>query len=148
FSCCLISGIPPQLWRYTSLARSAVAHVDTLIAPSEFTARLHREAGFTSPITVLPLFSALQPPRPSDRPRSGRPTFLFVGRVTTPKGLIPLLRQFTELPDYDLLIAGEGDIRERLESEYASFSNIRFLGPVPQAELFHFYETATALIFP
>jgi glycosyltransferase involved in cell wall biosynthesis len=147
-SCCVLSGIPPQLWRYTSLARSAVARADSLIAPSEFTARLHRAAGFATPIIVLPLFSVLQPPRPSNRPRPARPSFLFIGRVTASKGLAPLLEQFARLPDYNLLIVGDGDLRAGLESQYAGSPNIRFLGPLPQAELIHLYEAAIALIFP
>lgn len=147
-SCSIRSGIPPQFWRYTALATSAVAHVDALIAPSEYTARLHREGGFDLPTTVLPLFSALEPDLSEDRAPAERPSFIYVGRVTAPKGLVPLLQQFARLPEYDLLVVGEGDLRHRLEQQYADCANIRFLGAVPQADLAAHYRAATALIFP
>lgn len=148
FSCSIRSGIPPQFWRYTTLAKSAVAHVDALIASSEYTARLHREAGFDLPTTVLPLFSALEPDLSENHARAERPSFICVGRVTAPKGLVPLLQQFARLPQYDLLVIGEGDLRHRLEQQYADCANIRFLGAVPQADLVSHYRAATALIFP
>ncbi len=148
FSCSIRSGIPPQFWRYTTLAKSAVAPVDALIAPSEYTARLHREAGFDPPTTVLPLFSALEPDLSENHARAERPSFICVGRVTAPKGLVPLLQQFARLPQYDLLVIGEGDLRHRLEQQYADCANIRFLGAVPQADLVSHYRAATALIFP
>ena len=85
FTCCLRSGIPPQGWRATGLAHRSLRHVDALLAPSEFTARLHREAGLPATIVVNPLFSRLAPDPPGIDGRA--PTelpryFLCVGRVT------------------------------------------------------------------
>ena len=146
--CCLRSGIPPQLWRQTPLARRYVAGVDALLAPSEYTAGLHREAGFAAPIRVLPLFSALAPPEAPPPPPSARPRFLFVGRVTASKGIVPLLEEFAALPDYELQVAGEGELRPVLEQRFAGCANIRFLGRMPQEALVTAYRGATALVFP
>jgi glycosyltransferase involved in cell wall biosynthesis len=147
FSCSLISGIPPQLWRYTDLTERSVAHADALLAPSEYTAMRHREAGFTPPVHVLPLFSAIETPSIS-LPTRGRPRFLFVGRVSAPKGILPLLEEFVSLPAYDLLVIGDGELRGELERRFAAYPNIRFQGRIPQSDLVAAYQGATALIAP
>jgi glycosyltransferase involved in cell wall biosynthesis len=92
FTCSLMSGIPPQLWRYTSLVKRSVAHADALLAPSEYTARRHRDAGLKPPIHVLPLFSAIESRSVGSPPQRPRPQFLYVGRLIAPKGIGPCWR--------------------------------------------------------
>jgi glycosyltransferase involved in cell wall biosynthesis len=147
FSCSLISGIPPQLWRYTRLLERAVDNIDALLAPSEYIAKRHREAGFKRPIRVLPLFSGIEP-KSSPARQSARPRFLYVGRLTRSKGIVQLLEEFTSLPHYDLRVAGGGELREELERRFTSYSHISFLGRIPQSALIDEYQAATALIFP
>ena len=148
FTCSLMSGMPPQLWRYTRLVERSVSYADALFAPSEYTARLHRNAGLKPPIHVLPLYSAIEP-RSVGSPLPGRrPRFLYVGRLIAPKGIGPLLEEFASLPAYDLHVIGDGELRGKLERRFASCQHIRFLGQIPQAELVAAYQDATALIFP
>jgi glycosyltransferase involved in cell wall biosynthesis len=146
--CCLRSGIPPQLWRYTDLIQRGLAHVDALLAPSEFTAERHREAGLKPPIHVLPLFSDIEPRSPIENGAPGRPYFLYVGRVTASKGIAVLLEDFLPLCDFDLLIVGDGDLRTALQRQYADHPHIRFLGPLSHNQLVPLYQKATALILP
>lgn len=153
--CCVKSGVPPQWWRYTSLSHECADHVDALLAPSEYTAKRHFEAGFTAPIHVLPLFSTLHSNHPFFAPvnqysgqTGDRPLFLFVGRVTAAKGIVPLLENFAQLPQYDLTVVGDGALRLALEKTYKEYSNIRFLGEIPQQQLIPLYQNATALIVP
>jgi glycosyltransferase involved in cell wall biosynthesis len=148
FRCSLMSGIPPQLWRYTGLTQRSLAHADALLAPNEYTARKHREAGLKPPVHVLPLFSTIEPRPSSSPPRHERPRFLFVGRLFAPKGIVHLLEEFVRLPDYDLLVAGDGEMRRELESRFACNPNIRFLGLIPQSDLGRAFQDATALIYP
>ncbi len=147
--CCLRSGIPPQWWRYTDLRHRSVSQVDALLAPSEYTATRHRTAGFTkTPIHVLPLFSTLNAGPPPIYHHRDRPQFLFVGRITPEKGILPLLETFSKLPEYDLDVVGDGALRMQLQQDYASYPNIRFLGKLPQQQLISLYQQATSLIFP
>jgi glycosyltransferase involved in cell wall biosynthesis len=148
FTCSLVSGIPPQLWRYTGLIERSVAHADLLLAPSEYTARRHREAGLAPRIEVLPLFSAIEPQSIDSPPKHVRPRFLFVGRLFAPKGIASLLEEFAALPAYDLDVIGDGEMSGELKIRFAAYPNIRFLGRIPQAELIPAYKDATALVFP
>jgi glycosyltransferase involved in cell wall biosynthesis len=147
FSCSIVSGIPPQLWRYTRLVERSMASVDAMLAPSEFTAQQHRDAGLKPPVHVLPLFSTLEP-NSAVAARSKRPRFLFVGRLTASKGVVELLEDFAELPGYDLDVIGEGELGGALRGRFANYPHIRFLGRIPQRELIQEYQSATALIFP
>ena len=147
FRCSLVSGIPPQLWRYTRLVELSLARVDAMLAPSEFTASRHREAGLKPPIHVLPLFSGIEP-RSDPAPRPARSHFLFVGRLTSSKGIVELLEEFADLAAYDLDVIGDGELRGALDRRFADCPHIRFLGRIPQTELITAYQAATALIFP
>ena len=146
--CCMRSGVPPQFWRYTNLIQRSLAHADALLAPSEFTAQQHRDAGLTTPIDVLPTFSSLDPGSLVRRVLGERPRFLFVGRVTASKGIGVLLEEFARLPGFDLDVVGDGDLRHTLQEQYAGHSHIRFLGSIPQPQLVGAYQSATALILP
>ena len=148
FTCSLRSGIPPQLWRYTGLIKKSLKNVDSLLAPSQFTANKHRDAGIQNQISVLPLFSTLKPDNQSDVTSAVRPQFIFVGRVTASKGVIPLLKTFSKLAKVNLLVVGDGDLLESLSQEYAHCENILFKGAVKQSELVKLYQDATALILP
>lgn len=146
-SCSLRSGIPPQLWRYTGFRDRQLASIDRIFAPSAFTAERHRLGGISRPITVLPLFSSLEPGC-EGAGLPGRPTIVFVGRVTASKGVEQLVRVAALLPQIDCVIVGDGDLRALLAARYSTCSNIRFTGPLPQAELVRHYRAAHALVLP
>ncbi len=151
--CLIRSGIPPQLWRYTGLIKRSLRYVDTLLAPSQFTAEKHRQAGIANNIQVLPLFSTLNPEQkiPVDSTVSipfVKQPFIYVGRITASKGIVVLLDIFSRLPDINLHVVGDGDLLVRLKREYAGFKNIQFIGAVNQSELIQMYQNAKALILP
>lgn len=148
FSCSIRSGIPPQLWRCSKLIENSMEAVDALIAPSHYIAKKHSEAGFKVPIHVMNLFSAVNPDTPAEYNPPSRPLFLFAGRLTASKGIAPLLKLFASRKDYDLQLAGDGDLREKLQRQFSNCGNIRFLGALSQENLIKHYQNATALIFP
>ena len=148
FRCSIRSAIPPQLWRYTGLIRRSLQAVDRLLAPSEFTADKHQQSGVKQDIRVLPLFSVLDPGEAEIRTPIEPRKFVYVGRVTASKGVVPLLRLFARLKDYRLQVIGDGDLLERLKAEYAQFGNIEFSAAVEQTELVRHYQSACALILP
>jgi glycosyltransferase involved in cell wall biosynthesis len=145
FSCSIRSGLPPQLWRYTALRERSLESVDRLLSPSSFTAEMHRANGIKAPIEVLPLFSSIEGAAKRD-PHSRR--ILFVGRVTALKGIESLLRVVAGMPDIELLVIGQGELRPPLTAQYAKHSNIRFLGKIDQEQLADYYAAAAAVVFP
>jgi glycosyltransferase involved in cell wall biosynthesis len=124
--------------------------VDQFFAPSRFTARMHAERGFAPEMALLPHFidaddSDSQQPEP--RPQAA-PYFLFVGRLELIKGLQNLIALWDAIPNYDLLVAGEGDYGARLREMAAGNPRIKFLGMLPQHQLGALYRHAVACIIP
>ena len=150
-SCSIRSGIPPQIWRYFKMRDRYLGQVDRIFSSSHFTADLHRRAGITQTIDVLPLFSGI-PANCFDPaqmlPKRARPLFLFVGRVTASKGIEGLLRVAATMTDMDFMIVGEGDLRSKLMKIYGPARNINFVGPIAQFDLARVYASATALVLP
>ena len=146
FTCSIRSGLPPQLWRYTHLRDRSLDSVDRLLAPSRFTAEMHRANGIKAPMAVLPLFSSLEGSGDAAPPHPRR--VIFVGRVTALKGIASLLRVLAQMPDIELLVIGQGELRPALTAAYAKHPNIRFLGQVDQEHLVEHYARAAAVVFP
>ena len=59
-----------------------------------------------------------------------------------------LLPVFRERPDYDLIIAGDGEYRQSLEDLASGAPNIKFLGRVDQRQLRQFYRRCIAVVVP
>lgn len=148
FRCSLISGIPPQLWRYTGLIERSLKHVDALLSPSEFTAQRHRDGGITSPIHVLPTFTKIEMMPANVVAKNSRPNFVYVGRLTTSKGVLDIAELFSRLPQYDLTIAGGGELLDSMKSRFGECKNIHLLGSVTRQYVMQLYQEATALILP
>lgn len=146
FSCSLRSRRPPQPWRYTGQLARSLEHVDLLLAPSEWSARRHREGGITRPIERMPLGSRFD--GDATRTTPARPTFLYAGRVTASKGVRPLVERFAAMDDVDLVVAGGGELREGLVAEFAGAGNVRFVGAVDGDALAALYAGATATLIP
>lgn len=148
FRCAIVSGKPPQFWRFTRLVANSLENVDCLLSPSKFTARKHREAGITIPIRVLPSFATIQLRQGEPLPAPEDPVFVYAGRLEKPKGLEQLLTAFSERPDYRLLIAGNGSIETELRDRYSQLPNVQFLGLLPHAKLHELLVNATAAVVP
>ncbi|MBL8293074.1 MAG: glycosyltransferase family 4 protein [Bryobacterales bacterium] len=98
---------------------------------------------------VVHLFSrfSLPPDLPPFRPLT-RPRFIFCGRMIPPKGIAELVEEFRQLPQYDLFVAGDGELRAQLERRAAGYPNIRFLGWLSKRQLAETLTQCTALILP
>ena len=77
------------------------------------------------------------------------PTLLSVGALIARKGHDLVIRALPSLPEFDLLIAGEGEERGALEALAQSLgvaTRVRFLGPVPHDRLPEIYTAADIMI--
>jgi len=148
FQCSVLSGIPPQLWRYTGFTERCLEHVDAILAPSQFTADRHLQAGIKRPIHVHRSFTAPQTEYSGLTPTPDKPRFVCASRLVRSKGIEPMLQSFVQRPDYDLLVAGDGPLDEKLRSAYAKHRNIHFLGKLPHRKVEELFRQATAVISP
>jgi glycosyltransferase involved in cell wall biosynthesis len=147
--CTLKFRRPPQLWRYSKLLEKCEASVDTFIAPTLFTERMHHERGFKFPMTVIPHFVPCDDQGGSaDSSPHHRPYFLYVGRLEKIKGVETLLPVFRDYEHADLLIAGTGTLEKELQRQAEGMSNVYFLGAVPQKQLPDLYRHAIAVLIP
>lgn len=169
--CTLRHRRPPQLYRYTGMMDRHLEEVDAFVAMSAFSRDKHREFGFQFPMEVVPYFL----PDPDGREdavtahelasgggdgRDGehwsaqdtsphtRPYFLFVGRLEEIKGLQDVIPVFSDFPDADLLIAGDGEFRTALEEMASGLGNVHFLGRLGLEDLQRAYRHSLALIVP
>ena len=83
---------------------------------------------------------------------AGKKVLLFVGRLTAQKNLPFLIDSFTSLNEKEvvLLLAGNGEEKEKLESQVKSLqnNNIQFLGRLNMNELRDAYYCSDALVLP
>ncbi len=149
--CTLTFRRPPQLWRYTGLLERQLDEIDVFLSPSLFTIEAHRSRGFTRPVVHLPHFVSADTAIGSDgppRPQTGRPYFLFVGRLERLKGAQRLVEVFRRYNEADLVIAGDGDLAPELRRAAADLPHVHFLGRVRPEALPSLYADALALIVP
>lgn len=150
--CTLSYNRPPQLWRYTGYLERELEHIDAIIAMSKFSRDKHREFGLKREMEVLPYFlpdpeSESVPAPPGDSPNP-RPYFFFAGRLERIKGLDDVIPVFRDLPDVDLLIAGDGTHGDELRRIADGMPNVRFLGRIAPEQLRRYYGHARALVVP
>jgi glycosyltransferase involved in cell wall biosynthesis len=91
-------------------------------------------------------------PQPREQARAAlglsRPTLLSVGGLIERKGNHVTIAALPELPEFELLLAGEGEERSALERQARSLGvadRVRFLGRIAHAELAGVYSAADAL---
>lgn len=138
------------------LIRWAMSEADGLIAVSSALREAMLELG-ASPEKVTVLRNGVDTGafRPLDRETARRnlgltrPTLLSVGLLIERKGHHRTIEAMRLLPEFDLLIAGEGPDRKRLEALIARLGladRVRLLGARPHRELPSLYSAADAMV--
>jgi glycosyltransferase involved in cell wall biosynthesis len=147
-------GVLHSCYRNSSAASAALAtsltlhralgtfrRVSLYLAVSEFVREKHIKGGFSpETIRVKPNFAW-----PKQRRVGPGRYFLYLGRLSTEKGLATLLRAWRGL-DSRLIIAGDGPDRSHLES--VAPDHVSFLGPIGPAGVDEIMRGARAVILP
>jgi glycosyltransferase involved in cell wall biosynthesis len=136
---------PPQLWRYSPNYKKLLKCIDLYIAMSEFSRQKHKEFGFPEEMSVLPPFSD-EPQYDENHKPWERPYFFFAGRLEQIKGLQTVLPLLSQIPEVDVLVAGQGSLREELEAQAGP--QVKFLGRAEPRTLSSLYRGAIATIVP
>ncbi|PWB53645.1 MAG: hypothetical protein C3F06_05890 [Candidatus Methanoperedenaceae archaeon] len=151
-ACSIMSGKPPQIWRYLLDKRELTKNIDLIISPSHYVKNELRRLEITNKIEVLPNFVSVNK---IDTPRYFKqPYLLYVGRLEYSKGILILIGAFYEVlkkMDYHLVIVGDGRLREKVKSMSESIESqgkIHYLGYSDNKTLSNLYQHTSAVIIP
>jgi glycosyltransferase involved in cell wall biosynthesis len=124
-------------------------HAAHVVCPSAFLARIVGTWGIPEErISVLPNPTPPLPELP-ERVHGDRPLLAFAGRMTAPKALGVALDAVAEVPEVDLVLAGDGDERVALEArarELGLDGRVRFVGSLPRDEVLSLFRSADAAL--
>jgi glycosyltransferase involved in cell wall biosynthesis len=120
-----------------------------VVANSRFSVRTLREAGYQTPVEVIPL--GIDGARTTTLSRRANEPFrfLFAGTVSPLKGAHHLIEAWNGLAppsDFELVLAGEWQLPESWRRRLSP--RIRALGRIPRAELESWYEKSSVLVLP
>jgi len=139
---------------YQAINKRLSKSVDMFISPSEFLISKHKEYGFFSQSAYEVIQNGVKtqekPTVKKDIPReAGKIRLLYVGRVSSDKGVDTLIEAVEANSDRDIQldILGKGDEKDELERATTS-SNIQFHGFVPEEELVSAYKNSHATVVP
>ncbi|KTG10444.1 glycosyl transferase [Haloprofundus marisrubri] len=133
---------------YRPIGGTALRRADEVIAVSEWE-KAQLKSDFGVDATVIPNgldVARFENATPCER---SRPYLLTVGRLVEYKGVQHAIRALSDLPEYDLLVAGSGSYREgleRLAREIGVVERVEFLGYVDDDELPNLYAGAAAYL--
>lgn len=156
-----VSGIRYKCYRSSAIESALVtgitgAHkllhtwnkkIHTLIALSSFMKEklVHSSLHFPADkIVIKPNF--VHDPGHLQVPRDNY--FLFVGRLASEKGIHALLECFKSRPQHQLVIAGDGPLKELVMETARTVPGITYVGQQPKEKVRELMQKARALIFP
>ena len=87
----------------------------------------------------------VHPPQRKSIPK--RDHFLFIGRLSSEKGIEILLDSFSN-SEYELQIAGDGPLTQRVSEHCNKNERIKYLGKLDRQGVYNAMEECSALIFP
>jgi glycosyltransferase involved in cell wall biosynthesis len=121
--------------------------VDTFIVLTDFANKIIKASSLNleeNKIEVKPNFST---DYYSDKIRREN-YFLFAGRLSEEKGIRLLIQAFQQMPEQDLVIAGEGPLMNEVIQLCNGYANITYIGNLHHHKLIEQMQKAKALIFP
>lgn len=139
---------------YKSIFRTSVSwalrkrvfdSINCFIFPTEFSRRIYiKNAKFRiKGSAVIPHFVNIKPGRHAKK----SDFFVYAGRFSKEKGILPLLDVFSKMPDKMLVAFGDGPQMKEVY-KYAKFPNIKVMGWTDRKTLFSYVRKALALISP
>ena len=145
-SCMLLSGKPPQLWRYLPGGLKPFDALDVAIAPSAFLQRMIQPY-LRAPVVHIPNFAPDPNPARSTSPPGDY--YLYVGRLEFYKGIQELAKAATAYNGpHRFVVVGKGNQSPVLEAARQRSSHLVVHGWIPAEERDATYAKARALLLP
>lgn len=131
-----------------NLVESAFRYANSIHAVSEFTGGLCHEQNPNSPVNVI--YPSISIPNTIPKPTPDGPIFC-ISRLVRRKNVENLVKAWKNLPNdfrerHGLVIAGDGEQRERIEAVAASESTISVLGRVSESRKSQLLSEASAFV--
>lgn len=143
------SGFRDRMLRiYRPVGRRGLRRADAVIAVSEWE-RNQLVTDFGVDATVIPNGVDVERFAQAEPEVRERPFLLCVGRLEEYKGIQHVIRALPEMPEYDLMIAGEGPFRGELEAvarDEKAVDRVKFLGHVDRERLPGLYAGAEVYV--
>jgi len=125
--------------------------IDRFIALTEFTAQKLVESGLVRRDEISVLGNFLPDPLPAPGSSNERePYVVYLGRLSSEKGVETLLAAMAGLPNLGLKIVGAGPQAEALQAmaQWRELHQVKFLGYVDGEEKWHLLRRALAVVVP
>ena len=152
FSCAIKSKRPVQLWRYYKSLKKKLVNIDRIITPSDYVrARLSK---YNMPIGMETIYNFVPQPPVVSKSVYDFPYFLFVGVLSSVKGIENLISAYLQICDRieaHLLIVGDGPLKTKLREQITNSGKqdrIKLLGKVEYETLISLYKNALAIVIP
>ncbi|MCJ7544749.1 MAG: glycosyltransferase family 4 protein [Phycisphaerae bacterium] len=129
--------------------RRYVRWVEKFLCPSAFMAEVMHAVGVPrGRLAVVP--NLIERPELASGERRRAKRFVYAGRLTAEKGPDLMLELAERLPAAEVVIAGDGRLREQLEARARrrGLTHVTFLGALERAALARLYASATAVVVP
>jgi glycosyltransferase involved in cell wall biosynthesis len=152
FICAIKSKRPPELWRYYRPLMKKVSNIDAIITPSNYIRIILSKYDIPTQMKTIYNF-APQPPDISEQVYDS-PYFLFVGVLSTIKGIENLISAYIQICDQidaHLLIVGDGPLKTKLRERITNSGKqdrIKLMGKFDYDALSSFYKNALATVIP
>jgi glycosyltransferase involved in cell wall biosynthesis len=142
----------------TWAARAVLRRADVVRVISKFTEEKVRRICPEKPLVRFPTFTDLEvfhDPPPVSENLPGCPFILYAGMLVPSKGVQVLLEAFARVrearPDAQLILIGAGHAEARFRSLVKTLGldqSVRFVAPIPQAQLAAWMRAAVCLVLP
>lgn len=144
--CLLVSGKPPQLWRYSPGAMRAFDELDAAIAPSAFLQQMIVPY-LRAPVVHIPNFAP--DPNPSGLSSEPGDYYLYVGRLERYKGIPELAQAAVRYPGpHRFVVVGRGKQAGVLQAAQRQTDRLDIHGWLPAKVRDRMYARARALLLP
>ncbi|WP_424008771.1 glycosyltransferase family 4 protein [Haloferax denitrificans] len=131
---------------YRPLLKKILHSVDEIVSVSQWEQQQVRR-DFSVESSIIPLGVEVEMFRRGEPLERARPYLFCVARLEDYKGIQHVISALPKLPEYDLIVAGDGPYRERLEqiaSNQGVANRVKFLGSINHDKLPGYYKSAEA----
>lgn len=147
---CIKNSLPGSVIAYIEALkwnqRKLEKYTTRFISPSDFLKNKMQEAGFSSKKFVR-IYNFTDENRFQPVTKKGT-YYTYLGRLSSEKGILSLLKVASEIPKYNLKIIGDGPLRGSLEKEFGKFPHIEFVGHQPPESVNQLIGNARFLVLP